>query len=76
MTEHREANKEQGKGLAGISIATTPARETFVREGIIFTINPELDRFSGDGFLPEKHKEAEARLANRVIPDSLSSSLK
>jgi len=30
--------------------------------------NPELDKFSADLFIPEKHEEAEARLANSLIP--------
>lgn len=40
--------------------------------GINLTYNPELDKFSGDEFLPEKHKEDEIRLANSTLPKSLS----
>jgi len=34
------------------------------------TYNPELDKFSGDEFVPEKYKEDGRRLANSTLPHS------
>jgi hypothetical protein len=41
-------------------------------EVIDITYNPELDKFSGDEFIPQKYKEAEIRLSKSVFPDSSS----
>jgi len=47
----------------------TPVKKTFTAyDGTIMTIDPELDKFSGDEYLPEKHKEAERILANSKLP--------
>jgi hypothetical protein len=35
---------------------------------MVFTPGPELEKFSGDEFAPEKYKEVEKRLANSVLP--------
>jgi hypothetical protein len=32
------------------------------------TYNPELDKFSGDEFVPEKQKRDEIRLAKSILP--------
>ena len=45
-------------------------KKTGVADGNDMTISSELDRFSGDEFLPEKYKDDEIRLANSVLPSS------
>ena len=49
--------------------ADTGVKKTFTAyDGTVLTINPEFDKFSGDEYLPEKHKEAERILANSKLP--------
>ena len=51
-----------------IQVSTSGKKTYTAPDGTVMVIDPELDRFSGDEYLPEKHKEAEIRLANSTLP--------
>ena len=54
-------NPKNSQGVA-------PVKRTTVFDGSDITIDPDLDRYSAEEFLPEKHKIAERRLANSALP--------
>jgi hypothetical protein len=43
--------------------AISPVKKIRITDGNDMIINPELDKFSGEEFVPEKYKEDEIRLA-------------
>jgi hypothetical protein len=51
-----------------VKLAVAKGHKKLTKE-IKLTVNPELNRFSADEFLPEKHMEAERRLAKSILPD-------
>ena len=62
--DRKQATADKLDGVHAIS----PVKKIRAADGSYMTIDPELDRFSGDEFIPEKHKEAEIRLANSILP--------
>ncbi len=67
-----KAEKKQSQiGLNGATGNAISKKATFQFEGMTVTIDPELNQFSGDEFIPEKYKEAERRLAKSVLPKPL-----
>ena len=74
MIEQKEkVEKKQKAGLNGAKESVVAKKTTFQFEGMTVTINPELNQFSSDEFIPEKYKEAEKRLAKSVLPKPLHS---
>ena len=69
MIGHQQKNRKQERTakLGGVH-AAKPVTKKNVTDGSDMTINPELDKFSGDEYLPEKHKEAEILLAKSILP--------
>jgi hypothetical protein len=74
MIEHKEKAGKKSKqfDLNGPKETIAPEKIAYQFKGMNVTVNPDLSRFSGDEFLPEKHKQDEIRLKNSVIPDSSS----
>jgi hypothetical protein len=71
-------SQQKGKKKRG-TVKSTGGSENFavkkniLIDGINITYSSELDKFTGDEFIPEKYKEDEIRLANSILPDSSSS---
>ncbi len=74
MINFKEKTEKKEQAAKGNSAHPEVA---FVKEyffdGVKMTYNPDLDKFSGNEFLPEKHKEDERRLKKSKLPDSFSS---
>jgi len=70
MIIKQQKNRKQAEVVKPDHIqADAPVKKKYVAyDGTTVTINPELDRFSGDEYMPEKHKEDEIRLSNSVLP--------
>ncbi|WP_309335846.1 hypothetical protein [Mucilaginibacter sp.] len=74
MISHQQKNGKQRETVKSDGIETNgPAKKKNGIEGQAMTVDSELDKFSGDKSLPEKHKEDEVRLANSILPRSLPS---
>lgn len=74
MIGHQQKTGKQAKAdNAGKGDTVTSARKVRSADGSYMIVNPGLDKFSGDEFVPEKYKEDEARLANSILPHSLPS---
>ena len=71
------SHQQKGRKQAGTVKSNRAHADTFIKktDGNDMTIDPELDKFSGDEYMPEKHKEDEIRLANSILPHA-SPSLK
>jgi len=69
MIGHQQKGKKQAIAVksSGNDEIGSGKKVKAISEGGM-TYNPELDKFSGDQFIPEKHKEVEARFANRLLP--------
>jgi hypothetical protein len=69
MIGHQQKGRKQTATakLAGARETTTLKKPKMADESGM-KYNPELDRFSADNFIPEKQKQAEARLANSSLP--------
>jgi hypothetical protein len=69
MISHQQKDRKQAGAvkLGGVH-TSTPGKKAYRANGSDMTIDPELDKFSGDEFIPEKHKEAESRLTNSLLP--------
>ena len=66
--QQQKGKKQAGADkLSGVQ-AISRVKKIRAADGSYMTIDPKLDKFSGDEYLPEKHKEAENRLANSVLP--------
>ena len=71
MINHQQKGAKRQPAVKSAGIHTTsPVKDTTVTGGFDMTFDPELDKFSGNIFQPEKHKEDEARLANSTLPHS------
>jgi hypothetical protein len=65
MISHQQKGKKQvGAVKSERSHASAPKKSPHIADGSDMTYNPELDKFSGDEFVPEKYKEDGRRLAN------------
>jgi hypothetical protein len=67
--EHGRQHKNDGAAVitdVACEEITVKKARTIDFTGI--TVNHDLDRFSGDEFIPERYKEHEIRLANSVLP--------
>jgi hypothetical protein len=67
--QQRGAKPKRTGKLSGAN-AITPKKNAKAFDGNDMTINPELDKFSGNAFEPEKYKEDEIRLAKSILPHS------
>ena len=74
MIDHqRKGGKKTGAAkLSGVR-EISEAKKTSVSDGSDMIVNPELDKYAGDEFVPEKYKEDGIRLANSILPNSKSS---
>jgi len=70
--QQKNVNKKGNTKLETIGASTAYKKTFTTTDGTVLIVDPELDRFSGDGYLPEKHKEDEIRLANSVLKGPLS----
>ena len=71
MIGHQQKGiKQAGAVKSERSHASTPKKKPDIAGGSDTTYNPELDKFSGDEFVPEKYKEDGRRLANSTLPHS------
>ena len=71
MISHHQTGGKQARTVKSDRVhATTTVKKTFIADGSDMTINPELDKFSGDEFVPDKYKEEGTRLANSNLPHS------
>jgi len=70
MIGQKQKGRKQAVAVKNIhNQADARVKKTFTAyDGTVLTIDPELDKFSGDEYLPEKHKEAERILANSKLP--------
>ncbi|HEY8783622.1 MAG TPA: hypothetical protein VIM16_18490 [Mucilaginibacter sp.] len=71
MISHQQKGRKQAGAVKSNRVhAVSPVKKTRVTDGSDMTYNPELDKFSGDEFVPEKYKEDGVRLANSTLPHS------
>lgn len=71
MISHQQKGRKQvGAVKSERSHASAPKKSPHIADGSDMTYNPELDKFSGDEFVPEKYKEDGRRLANSTLPHS------
>jgi hypothetical protein len=69
MIDHQQkgGKKTGAVKLSGVR-EVSQAKKTRVSDGSDMIVNPELDKYVGDEFIPEKHKQAEIRLAKSILP--------
>ena len=65
-----KGRKQSGAAKSERNNTSTPQKKPHIADGSDMTYNPELDKFSGDEFMPEKYKEDGRRLANSTLPHS------
>jgi hypothetical protein len=68
ISHQQKSGKQTGTDKLRNGYTKAPTKKVNQVTGIRMTVDPELDKFSGDEFVPEKHKEAEIRLANSNLP--------
>ena len=69
MIGHKEKGRKRVESakMGGID-EPTPVKKLIATGGCGMSYNPELDKFSADQFIPEKHKQAEPRLTKSSLP--------
>jgi hypothetical protein len=76
MIIHQQKDGKKTTKVGSNEVQTnTPEKKNHIADRCDMTINLELDKFSGDEFVPAKYKEAEIHLVNSILPSS-SHSLK
>jgi hypothetical protein len=74
MIDHQQkGSKKAGSVKVSGVREISQAKKTRVSDGSDMIINPELDKYAGDEFVPEKYNEDGIRLANSILPNSKSS---
>lgn len=65
--QQKSSKKPGTVKLSGVHKISSAEKARILNESGM-TYNPELDKFSGDERIPEKHEVAEIRLANSILP--------